>query len=57
MSTRTDAALAGAAYAADAVPIPLLRGLEPELEVLPEAVFGQGCAAFAFDDGTYSRRT
>ena len=36
--------------AADAVPIPLLRGLEPELEVLPEAVFGQGCAAFAVDD-------
>ena len=34
----------------DAVPIPLLRGLEPELEVLPEAVFGQGCAAFAVDD-------
>ena len=32
---------ADAAYAADAVPIPLLRGLEPELEVLPEAVFGQ----------------
>ena len=26
----------------DAVSIPLLRGLEPELEVLPEAVFGQG---------------
>ena len=41
---------ADAAYAADAVPIPLLRGLEPELEVLPEAVFGQGCAAFAVDD-------
>ena len=41
---------AGAAFAADAVPIPLLRGLEPELEVLPEAVFGQGCAAFAVDD-------
>ena len=34
----------------DAVPIPLLRGLEPELEVLPQAVFGQGCAAFAVDD-------
>ena len=34
----------------DAVPIPLLRGLEPELEVLPEAVFGHGCAAFAVDD-------
>ena len=45
---RSDAA--EAAYAADAVPIPLLRGLEPELEVLPEAVFGQGCAAFAVDD-------
>ena len=41
---------ADAAYAADAVPIPLLRGLEPELEVLPEAVFGQGYAAFAVDD-------
>ena len=41
---------ADAAFAADAVPIPLLRGLEPELEVLPEAVFGQGCAAFAVDD-------
>ena len=41
---------ADAAYAADAVPIPLLRGVEPELEVLPEAVFGQGCAAFAVDD-------
>ena len=34
----------------DAVPIPLLRGLEPELEVLPEAMFGHGCAAFAVDD-------
>ena len=44
------AADADAAYAVDAVPIPLLRGLEPELEVLPEAVFGQGCAAFAVDD-------
>ena len=39
-----------AVFAVDAVPIPLLRGLEPELEVLPEAVFGQGCAAFAVDD-------
>ena len=39
-----------ASFAADAVPIPLLRGLEPELEVLPEAVFGQACAAFAVDD-------
>ena len=37
------------AYTADAVPIPLLRGLEPELEVLPEAVYGQGCAASAVD--------
>ena len=27
-----------------------VEGLEPELEVLPEAVFGQGCAAFAVDD-------
>ena len=44
------ASFAGAAFAVDAVPIPLLRGLEPELEVLPEAVFGQGCAAFAVDD-------
>ena len=35
----------------DAAPIPLLRGVAPELEVLPEAVFGQGCAAFAVDDG------
>ena len=34
----------------DAVPIPLLRGVEPELEVLPDAVFGRGCAAFAVDD-------
>ena len=41
---------ADAVYAVDAVPIPLLRGLEPELEVLPEAVYGQGCAAFAVDD-------
>ena len=45
---RSDAA--EAAYTADAAPIPLLRGLEPELEVLPEAVFGQGYAAFAVDD-------
>ena len=45
---RSDAA--EAAYVADAVPIRLLRGLEPELEVLPEAVFGQGYAAFAVDD-------
>ena len=45
---RSDAA--EAAYAADAVPIPLLRALEPELEVLPEAVFGQGYAAFAVDE-------
>ena len=44
------ASFADAAFAADAVPIPLLRGLEPELEVLPEAVFGQGWAAFAVDD-------
>ena len=35
---------------ADAVAIPLLRGLAPELEELPEAVFGQGSAAFAVDD-------
>jgi hypothetical protein len=37
--------------AVDAVPIPLLRGVAPELEVLPEAVYGRGCAAFAVDDG------
>ncbi len=37
--------------AVDAVPIPLLKGVAPELEVLPEAVFGQGCATFAVDDG------
>ena len=42
--------VAGGALAVDAVPIPLLRGVEPELEVVPEAVFGQGCAAFAVDD-------
>ena len=42
---------------ADAVCTPWMRcrfrccgGWEPELEVLPEAVFGQGCAAFAVDD-------
>ena len=34
----------------DAVPIPLLRGMAAELEVLPDAVFGRGCAAFAVDD-------
>ena len=37
--------------AVDAVSVPLLRGAAPELEVLPEAVFGRGCAAFAVDDG------
>ena len=36
--------------AVDAVPVPLLRGVAPELEVLPDAVFGRGCAAFAVDD-------
>ena len=35
----------------DAVAIPLLRGVAPELEALPHAVFGRGCAAFAVDDG------
>lgn len=34
----------------DALPIPLLKGVAPELEVLPDAVFGRGCAAFAVDD-------
>lgn len=34
----------------DAVPIPLLRGVAAELEALPDAVFGRGCAAFAVDD-------
>ena len=34
----------------DAVPIPLLDGLAPELEALPDAVFGRGCATFAVDD-------
>lgn len=34
----------------DAVPVPLLRGVAAELEVLPDAVFGRGCAAFAVDD-------
>ena len=34
----------------DVVPIPLLKGVAAELEVLPEAVFGHGCAAFAVDD-------
>ncbi|MDE0222570.1 MAG: amidohydrolase family protein [Spirochaetaceae bacterium] len=34
----------------DAVPVPLLRGVVSELEVLPDAVFGRGCAAFAVDD-------
>ena len=34
----------------DAVPVPLLRGVAEELEVLPDAVFGRGCAAFAVDD-------
>ena len=34
----------------DAVPVPLLRGVAAELEALPDAVFGRGCAAFAVDD-------
>ena len=37
--------------AVDAVPVPLLAGVEGELDSLPEAVFGSGCAAFAVDDG------
>ena len=36
--------------AVDAVPVPLLAGVERELDSLPEAVFGSGCAAFAVDD-------
>jgi len=34
----------------DAVPVSLLRGVAAELEVLPDAVFGRGCAAFAVHD-------
>ena len=34
----------------DSVPVPLLADIEGELEGLPEAVFGSGCAAFAVDD-------
>ena len=39
--------------AVDAVPVPLLAGVEGELDSLPEAVFGSGCAAFAVDDGAF----
>ena len=37
--------------AVDAVPVPLLTDVAHELDALPEAVFGSGCAAFAVDDG------
>ena len=36
--------------AVDAVPVPLLTDPARELDALPEAVFGSGCAAFAVDD-------
>ena len=39
--------------AVDAVPVPLLAAVEAELDSLPEAVFGSGCAAFAVDDGAF----
>lgn len=42
-----------APVAVDAVPVPLLAGVERELDSLPEAVFGSGCAAFAVDDGAF----
>lgn len=38
----------------DAVPVPLLTALERELDALPEAVFGNGCAAFAADDSAFA---
>ena len=40
--------------AVDAVPVPLLEAIERELDSLPEAVFGSGCAAFAVDDNAYA---
>ena len=40
-------------FAVDAVPVPLLAGVEGELDSLPEAVFGSGCAAFAVDDSAF----
>ena len=42
-----------APVAVDAVPVPLLAGVEGELDSLPEAVFGSGCAAFAVDDSAF----
>ena len=46
----TAAAPGPAPAAADAVPVPLLADIERELDALPQAVFGSGCAAFAVDD-------
>ena len=51
--------VAGAARGAapagvDALPVPLLTALERELDALPEAVFGNGCAAFAAADSAYA---
>ena len=40
----------------DAMPVPLLRGVAEELEVLPDAVFGRGCAAFGVDDRILEER-
>ena len=42
-----------APVAVDAVPVPLLAASERELDSLPEAVFGSGCAAFAVDDSAF----
>ena len=39
-----------APVAVDTVPVPLLADVERELDGLPEAVYGSGCAAFAVDD-------
>ena len=47
----TAAAPGPAPPAVDSVPVPLLADLERELDTIPEAVFGSGCAAFAVDDG------
>ena len=43
-------AAGGAAAAGGCVPVPLLRGVAAELEVVPDAVFGRACAAFAVAD-------
>lgn len=42
-----------APVAVDSVPVPLLADVERELDGLPEAVFGSGCAAFAVDDSAF----